>query len=437
MSIQLADRSIKYPHWGLRKSIGKSRQIHLPRQFYNFRDGRRRASPDYFRTALPRDGKGCDRRTRGKIEFKVNTVNHDGKWTKEEEEDSNNALAVSFYPRTEPMEPLEWKALDNRLKQSSVEPPKLELKELHKHLDYAFLQENNQLPVVISSALSTDEKTRLLEVLRNHKGEIAWSIANIKGIDSSFCTRKILMEDEFKPSVQPQRRVNPNIKEVVKKEVIKLLDVGLIYPISDSPWVSLVQVISKKGGMIVVKNDKDELIPQRTFTRWRVRIDCRKLNNATWKDHFPLPFIDQMLERLAGHEYYCFLDGFSGYFQIPISFEDQEKTTFQRCMTAIFHELIEDSMELFMDDFSVFGSSFDHCLKNLEKMLKRREETNLVLNWKKCHFMVKEGIVLTIRSSVEDLVPTPSESADLSDGESECDVPINDDSSESHFTTFI
>ncbi|GJX09823.1 RNA-directed DNA polymerase [Tanacetum coccineum] len=124
-----------------------------------------------------------------------------------------------------------------------------------------------------------------------------------------------------------------------------------------------------------------------------------------------------MLKRLAGHEYYCFLDGFSGYFYIPIAPEDQEKTTFtcpygtfayrrmpfglcnapttfQHCMTAIFHELIEDSMEVFMDDLSVFGSSFNHCLKNLEKMLKRCEETNLVLNWEKCHFMVKEGIIL-------------------------------------------
>ncbi|GKE34333.1 reverse transcriptase domain-containing protein, partial [Tanacetum coccineum] len=127
--------------------------------------------------------------------------------------------------------------------------------------------------------------------------------------------------------------------------------------------------------------------------------------------------MDQMLERLAGHEYYYFLDGFSGYFQIPIALKDQEKTTFtcpygtfaykrmpfglcnapatfQRCMTAIFHELIEDSIEVFMDDFFVFGNSFDHCLKNLEKMLKRCEETNLVLNWEKCHFMVKEGIVV-------------------------------------------
>ncbi|GJX64903.1 hypothetical protein Tco_0299246 [Tanacetum coccineum] len=152
----------------------------------------------------------------------VNTVNYDGEWTEEEEGvDPNEVLAISFYPRTKPVEPLECKALENRLKPSSVEPPKLELKELPEHLEYAFLQENNQLPVIILSALSTIKKTKLLEVLQNHKGAITWSITNIKGIDSSFCTHKILMEDEFKPSVQPQRRVNPNIKEVVKKEVMK------------------------------------------------------------------------------------------------------------------------------------------------------------------------------------------------------------------------
>ncbi|GKA27548.1 hypothetical protein Tco_0713716, partial [Tanacetum coccineum] len=254
--------------------------------------------------------------------------NHDGKWTEEEEEeDSNKALAVSLYLRTDPVEPLEWKAPDNLLNTSSVEPPKLELKEL-PHLEYAFLQEDDQLSVVISSALTTDEKTRLLEVHQNHKRAIAWSIANIKGINLYFCTHKILMEDEFKPSVEPQRRVNPNIKEVVKNEVIKLLDAGLIYPISDSPWVSPVLVVPKNGGMAVVKNEKDELIPQRTVTGWHVCIDYRKLNNATQKDHFPLPFIDQMLERFAGHEYYCFLDGLFGYFQIPIAPEDQEKTIF-------------------------------------------------------------------------------------------------------------
>ncbi|GJT19366.1 reverse transcriptase domain-containing protein [Tanacetum coccineum] len=169
--------------------------------------------------------------------------------------------------------------------------------------------------------------------------------------------------------------------------------------------------------MTVVTNDENELVPTRLVTGWRVCIDYRKLNEATRKDHFPLPFMDQMLERLAGNEFYCFLDGFSGYFQIPIDPKDQEKTTFtcpygtfayrrmpfglcnapgtfQRCMMAIFHDMIEKTMEVFMDDFSVFGNSFSTCLTNLEKMLKRCEDTNLALNWEKSHFMVKEGIVL-------------------------------------------
>ncbi|XP_076948181.1 uncharacterized protein LOC143620357 [Bidens hawaiensis] len=230
------------------------------------------------------------------------------------------------------------------------------------------------------------------------------------------------MEEEYKSVVQHQRRLNPNMQDVVKKEVIKLLDAGLIYPISDSPWVSPVQVVPKKGGMTVVMNEKDELIPMRTITGWRVCIDYRKLNDAKRKDHFSLPFIDQMLERLSGKMFYCFLDGFFGYFQIPIAPEDQEKitftcpygtfayrrmpfglcnapATFQRCMVAIFHEMIEHSMEVFVDDFSVFGDSFNHCLKNLDKMLARCEEVNLVLNWEKCHFMVKEGIVLGYKIS--------------------------------------
>ncbi|GJY30288.1 reverse transcriptase domain-containing protein [Tanacetum coccineum] len=211
--------------------------------------------------------------------------------------------------------------------------------------------------------------------------------------------------------------VNPKIHEVIKQEVIKLLDAGLIYPIFDSPWVSPVHCVPKKGGITVVKNEENELIPTRLVTGWRVCIDYRKLNDATRKDHFPLPFMDQMLERLAENEYYCFLDGFSGYFQIPINPLDQEKTTFtcpygtfayrhmpfglcnapgtfQRCMVAIFHDMIEKTMEVFMDDFSVFGDSFSSCLSHLDKMLQRCEDTNLVLNWEKCHFMVKEGIVL-------------------------------------------
>ena len=153
-------------------------------------------------------------------------------------------------------------------------------------------------------------------------------MADIQGISPSFCTHKILMEESIKPVIQPQHRLNPNMRDVIQKELVNLLDAGMIYPISDSSWVSPVQVVPKKGGITVVPNEKNELIPIRTVTGWRVFIDYRKLNEATRKDHFPLPFIDQMLERLAGHAYYCFLDGMSGYFQIPIAPEDQEKTTF-------------------------------------------------------------------------------------------------------------
>ncbi|GJU12552.1 reverse transcriptase domain-containing protein [Tanacetum coccineum] len=285
------------------------------------------------------------------------------------------------------------------------------------HLEYAFLEGDDKLPVIIAKDLKDEEKAALLKVLKSHKRAIAWKLSDIKGVSPEFCTHKILMEEDYEPSVQSQRRVNPKIHDVIKKEVEKLLDAGLIYPISDSPWVSPVHCVPKKGGMTVITNEENELIPTRLVTGWRVCIDYRKLNEATRKDHFPLPFMDQMLERLAGNEYYCFLDGFSGYFQIPIDPKDQEKTTFtcpygtfayrrmpfglcnapgtfQRCMMAIFHDMIEKTMEVFMDDFSVFGDSFSTCLTHLEKMLKRCEDTNLSLNWEKSHFMVKEGIVL-------------------------------------------
>ncbi|KAL4360715.1 hypothetical protein GQ457_04G000690 [Hibiscus cannabinus] len=228
---------------------------------------------------------------------------------------------------------------------------------------------------------------------------------------------KILLDDNHKPTVDAQRRLNQAMKDVVRKEILKWLDADIIYPISDSEWVSPVQCVPKKGGITVISDEKNELIPTRTITGWRVCMDYRKLNKATRKDHFPLPFIDQMLDRLAGKQFYCFLDGYSGYNQIAIAPEDQSKTTFtcpygtfafrrmpfglcnapatfQRCMTAIFSDLNEDCLEIFLDDFSTFGEDFDNCLSNLEKVLKRCKETNLVLNWEKCHFMVDEGIVL-------------------------------------------
>ncbi|CAN6567575.1 unnamed protein product [Malus baccata var. baccata] len=305
----------------------------------------------------------------------------------------------------------------NKLLPSIIQAPVLELKPLPSHLKYIFLGENETLPAIISSSLTAQEEEKLLRVLKEFKSALGWTLADIKGISPTTCMHHIFLEEGAKPTREAQRRLNPPMMEVVKKEIIKLLDCGVIYPISDSRWVSPVQCIPKKSGVTVVANAENELVPQRIQTGWRVCIDYRKLNTTTRKDHFPLPFIDQMLERLAGYAFYCFLDGYSGYNQIVISPEDQEKTTFtcpfgtfayrrmpfglcnapatfQRCMMSIFSDHVEKIIEVFMDDFSVFGDSFDSCLHNLSVILKRCVETNLVLNWEKCHFMVKQGIVL-------------------------------------------
>nr|GEX84120.1 reverse transcriptase domain-containing protein [Tanacetum cinerariifolium] len=192
--------------------------------------------------------------------------------------------------------------------------------DLPPHLEYAFFEGDDKLPVIIAKELTNEEKTALIKILKSHKRAIAWKLSDIR------------------------------------------------------------------GGFIVVENEENESISTRLVTGWCVCIDYQKLNEATRKDHFPLPFMDQMLERLVENEYYCFLDGFSGYIQIPINPKDQEKTTFT-CPYGRFPFL-------FMDDFSIFGNSFETCLSHLEKMLKRCEDTNLCLNWEKSHFMVKEGIVL-------------------------------------------
>ena len=196
------------------------------------------------------------------------------------------------------------------------------------------------------------------------------------------------------------------MKEVVCAEVLKLLQADIIYPISDSTWVSLTQVVPKKSGVTTVHNEKGEEMPTRLTTGWRVCIDYRRLNEVTRKDHFPLPFIDQLLERIFSQPFYCFLDGYSSYFQIEIAVEDQEKTTFtcpfgtyayrrmpfglcnapttfQRCMLSIFSDLVERIMEVYMDDITVYRGSFEECLINLEIVLHRCIEKNLVLNWEK------------------------------------------------------
>ena len=202
------------------------------------------------------------------------------------------------------------------------------LKELPRHLKYAFLESEKGKPIIISAALTEIEEQKPLQILRKYKEAIAWSIEDLKGISPSSCMHKILLNDDAKTSIEHQWRLNPVMKEVVRKEVLKWLNAGFIYAISNSSWVSPVHVVPKKGGFTMIKNEENELISTRTVTGWRVCIGYRKLNYATRKDHFPLPFIDQMLDRLAGHPQFCFLDGYSGYNQISISPEDQEKTTF-------------------------------------------------------------------------------------------------------------
>ncbi|RVW44008.1 Retrovirus-related Pol polyprotein from transposon 17.6 [Vitis vinifera] len=289
---------------------------------------------------------------------------------------------------------------------------KLNLKPLPVELKYTYLEANNQCPVVISSSLTNHQEKCLMEVLRRCKKAIRCQISDLKCINPLVCTHHIYMEEEAKPIRQFQRRLNPHLQEVVRAEVLKLLQAGIIYPISDSPWVSPTQVVPKKSRITVIQNEEGEEITTRLTSGWRVCIDYRKLNAVTRKDHFPLPFIDQVLERVSGHPFYCFLDGYSGYFQIEINLADQENTTFtcpfgtyayrrmpfglcnapatfQRCMLSIFSDMVERIMEVFMDDITVYGGTFEECLVNLEAVLHRCIEKDLVLNWEKCHFMVE------------------------------------------------
>nr|GEU30112.1 reverse transcriptase domain-containing protein [Tanacetum cinerariifolium] len=259
-------------------------------------------------------------------------------------------LALEDDP-TSPEVRKELKIYEAKTDKSSIdEPQEVKLKDLPSHLEYAFLEGDVKLPVIIAKYLSVEEKTALIMVRKSHKRAIAWKLSDIKCIDPEFCTYKILMKGGFEPAVQHQRRVNPKIHDVIKQEVLKLLDAGLIYPISNSPWVSPVHCVPKKGGFTVVENKENELILTRLVTGWRVCIHYR---------------------------------------------------TFQRRMMGIFHDMIEKTMEVFMDDISVFENSFQACLSHLEKILKRCKDTNLCLNWEKSHFMVKEGIVLGHKISQE------------------------------------
>jgi hypothetical protein len=164
---------------------------------------------------------------------------------------------------------------------------------------------------------------------------MGYTLDDLKGISPTLCQHAINMEEDAKPVVEHQSRLIPKMKEVVRNEVLKLLDAGIIYPIADSRWVSPVYCVPKKGGITVVPNENNELIPKRVVVGYRMCIDFRKVNKVTKKYHYPLPFIDQMLERLSKKTQFCFLDGYSSFSQIAVKKEDQETTTFTFLMALM------------------------------------------------------------------------------------------------------
>jgi hypothetical protein len=254
-------------------------------------------------------------------------------------------------------------------------------------------------PLYINSSLEPEQKAQVIEMLQRQFDAFAWDYADMKGIHPDTCTHHIYTNDQIKLVRQPQRRMNLTLKDIVKEELQKLLQANLIYPISDSQWVSPLVIVPKKNG------------------KWIICVDFRELNKATHRDYFPLPFIDHVLDTLSRKKYFSFLDGFSGYNQIQIAPEDQEKntftcpwgtypyrvlpfglcnapTTFQRVVLAIFSDLTNDCVEVYTDEFTVHGKDIQEALTSLEKVLIRCKETNLSLSNENSKMMLTEGIVL-------------------------------------------
>lgn len=234
-------------------------------------------------------------------------------------------------------------------------------------------------------------------MMREHIDAFTWDYKEMKGLHPSIFTHHIYIKEGYKLVCQPQRRMNLTLKDIVKEEMKKLLDTGFIYPISYSEWVSPLVTISKKNG------------------KWIIFFYYRELKKATKKDYFPLPFIDQVLDGLAGKKLFSVLDGFSGYNQIQISHKDQDKTTFtcpwgtfsykvlpfglcnspsvfQRAVLSIFSYLVHDIVEIYMDDFTCYGSDFPESLSNLCKVLRKCIEMNLSLSLEKCDFLWMWGL---------------------------------------------
>ncbi|RVW39710.1 Retrovirus-related Pol polyprotein from transposon 17.6 [Vitis vinifera] len=320
MTLSLADRSVKIPRGVIEDVLVQVDKFYYPVDFVEWGDAAHIWKHDFGSKHIPL----------------IESLNENLEVLEDGFPEPSDVLAImSPWRRREEILPL-----FNQEDSQGVaveDPPKLILKPLPVELKYAYLEDDEKCPVVVPQPSL----------------------------------------DDAKPVRQPQRRLNPHMQEVVRSEVLKLLQAG-------------------------------SYIPFQTV--------CG-LNSVTRKDHFPLPFMDQVLERVSGHPFYCFLDGYSGYFQIEIDLEDQEKTTFtcpfgtfayrrmpfglcnapatfQRCMLSIFSDMVERIMEVFMDDITVYGSSYEECLMHLEAVLHRCIEKDLVLNWEKCHFMVQKGIVL-------------------------------------------
>ncbi|GJW93743.1 reverse transcriptase domain-containing protein [Tanacetum coccineum] len=285
----------------------------------------------------------------------------------------------------------ELKVIEPTNNKSSIdEPPEVELKDLPPHLEYAFLEDNNKLPVIIAKDLSVDEKTALIKVLKSRKRAIAWKLSDIKGINPEFCSHKILMEEDYEPAVQHQRRVNPKIHDVIKKEVEKLLDAELIYPISDSPWVSPVHCVPKKGGMTVgaENNAADHL--SRLENPYENVLDPKEINET-----FPLETLNMVTSR--GDQSTPWFADFANYH--AGNFIVKGMSTQQK------NKIFKDVKHYFWDDPFLFKTCTDLVIR---RCVSGQEAVNILTA---CHSGPTEGHYganYTAKKGIDFMGPFPS-----------------------------
>ena len=266
-------------------------------------------------------------------------------------------------------------------------------------------------PVHVAKEMSPEDKSAMITLLKEFRDVFAWSYEDMRGLDPQLYQHQIHLSKDAKPVAQRRYRMNPNYAARVKEEIDKLLRVGFIWSVKKATWLSPIVVVPKKNGKI------------------RVCVDYRKLNAATVTDAFPLPFTDGVLDAVAGHEVYSFLDGFSGYNQIRMHPDDQEKTTFvtewgvfvavvmmfglktapatfQRIIMEVFGEFIPTFMQVFLDDFAVYSRKGEH-LDHLRLCLEKCRGYRLSLNLAKCIFGVTNGTLLGHIVSKEGIAMDP------------------------------